>query len=80
MLTVLRVRLKGWRTILINAALGVPAALYGIYLQFGTIDFTPVIPAKYVSWFTIGWAILGIILRIITTGRVGEKDHEDRRD
>lgn len=66
-------RVKGWKTIIVNTLLGLPAALYGIYLQFGTVDFTPVIPAKYVAMFMVGWAVLGVILRIITTGPVGSK-------
>lgn len=69
----LRERLKGWKTIIANAAMGLPAALYGIYLAVGTVDLTPVIPAQYVAWFTVGWSLLGIVLRIITTGPVGSK-------
>jgi hypothetical protein len=69
----LKQRLKGWKTIVANAALGLPAALYGIYLSVGTVDFTPLIPAQYVAWFTVGWSLLGIILRVITTGPAGSK-------
>lgn len=72
----LRERLKGWKTIVANAILGLPAALYGIYLSVGTVDFTPLIPAQYVAWFTVGWSLLGIVLRLITTGPVGSKGDE----
>src|SRR6266403_5919347 len=73
MFDTLRARLKGWKTIVVNAVLGLPAALYTIYVAFGAVDFTPVIPAKYVALFALGWSVLGITLRLITTGPVGSK-------
>ena len=72
----LREKLKGWKTIVANIVMGLPSAAYGLYLQFATVDFTPVIPAKYVALFTFGWAVLGIVLRLITTGPVGSKGDE----
>ncbi len=69
----LRERLKGWKTMLANAAVGFPAAAYGLYVEFASIDFTPVIPAKYVALFVVGNAVLGALLRWITTGPVGSK-------
>jgi hypothetical protein len=73
MLAAIRERLKGWKTILANGAVGVPAAIYGLYLQFATVDFTPVIPQKYVAIYIVGNAVLGALLRWITTGPVGSK-------
>jgi hypothetical protein len=73
MLASLHQQLKGWKTVIVNTALGLPAALYGLYLQFGTVDFTPIIPTEYVTWFAVGWSVLGVILRIVTTGPVGSK-------
>jgi hypothetical protein len=73
MLANLRKRLEGWKTIVANTALGLPSAIYGLYLEFQTVDFTPVIPVKYVAVFGVCWAILGVILRVITTGPVGSK-------
>lgn len=69
----LRERLKGWKTIIINAMAGLPAALYGLYLEFSTVDITPVIPQKYAAATIAVWAVLGVVLRIITTGPVGSK-------
>lgn len=72
-------KLKGWRTVIINSLAGIPAALYALYLEFASsnIDITPVIPQKYVAWVAIGWAILGVILRLVTSGPVGQKeDHQ----
>lgn len=69
-------KFRGWKTVIANAIVGVPALLYGLYLEFSTIDVTPVIPAKYAAAFMVGWAILGVILRIITTGPLGSKGTE----
>jgi hypothetical protein len=66
-------RLRGWKTIIANALTGLPAALYGLYLEFQTVDFTPVIPQKYAAAVVVGMSVLGVILRIITTGPVGSK-------
>ena len=66
-------KLKGWKTIIVNTITGLPAALYVLYLQFETVDFTPVIPQKYAAYFVVGMSVLGIFLRLITTGPVGSK-------
>lgn len=70
----LRAKLKGYRTIIANALVGVPAAVMVIYTEFASVDFTPVIPAKYVAIFVLCNAVLGVILRILTTGPIGSKD------
>lgn len=80
LLAKIRLRLKGWRTIIINALTGLPAALYALYLQLeaSNIDIQtlipPNIPSKYVAWGMAAWSLLGIILRLITTGPTGSKD------
>lgn len=73
MLAALREKLRGWKTILANTMTGLPAALYGLYLEFQTVDFTPVIPAKYAALAVVGMSVLGVILRLVTTGPVGSK-------
>ena len=69
-------KLKGWKTIVVNSALALPSALYTLYLALATVDFTPVIPAKYVAVFALCWSLLGIVLRLVTTGPVGSKGEE----
>jgi hypothetical protein len=69
-------KLKGWKTIIANALTGLPAALYGLYLQFQGVDVTPLIPAKYVALAVFGMSVLGVVLRLITTGPVGSKGEE----
>ncbi len=73
MFSTIKQKLKGWKTIIANAITGLPAALYGLYLEFQTVDFTPVIPEKYAAAAVVGMSVLGVILRLITTGPVGSK-------
>lgn len=69
-------KLKGWKTVIINLTTGLPALLYGFYLELQTVDFTPVIPAKYVAAFVVVNSLIGIVLRYVTTGPVGAKGDE----
>lgn len=71
-----RENLKGWKTVIINVMIGLPAGLYALYLQLQAVDFTPVIPAKYAAAFIVANAVIGIMLRLITTGPVGAKGDE----
>lgn len=69
----IRERLKGWKTVVVNAVTGLPAAALFLYTQFAVVDFTPLIPAKYVAVFVVAQSALGVLLRIMTTGPVGSK-------
>lgn len=69
----LREKLKGWKTIIINALIGLPASLLFFYDQFSTIDFTPLIPTKYAAIAVAAMSVMGVVLRIVTTGPVGSK-------
>ncbi len=73
MFAAIRERLKGWKTVVLNAVTGFPAAALYLYTEFGTVDFTPLIPAKYVAVFVVAQSALGVLLRIMTTGPVGSK-------
>jgi hypothetical protein len=74
MFATFRTKVKGWKTMLVHASMGLPAVLYYLYLEFSSVDITPAIPAKYAVGAAIAWSILGVILRIATTGPVGCKD------
>jgi hypothetical protein len=76
MFTTLREKLKGWKTIWINSVVGIPSTLYYLWMEFSGVDFTPLIPAKYVALFLVVNSVIGVILRIITTGPVGSKGDE----
>lgn len=73
MFATLRQKLKGWKTIVANALTGLPAALYVLYQEFSTVDFTPVVPAKYAAMVVVGMSVMGVILRLVTTGPTGSK-------
>jgi hypothetical protein len=74
----LKRRLKGWRTIIANAVVGLPATLLFIYEQFQGVDITPLIPAKYAAAAVAGMAVVGVVLRILTTGPVGHKGDDQK--
>lgn len=73
MFAAIRQRLKGWKTVVINSIVGLPASLLFIYEQFQGVDVTPLIPTQYAAAAVAGMAILGVILRIVTTGPIGSK-------
>ncbi len=78
MLKNFRQTLKGWRTVAVNAIVGLPASLLFVYEQFQGVDVTPLIPAKYAAAAVAGMAVLGVILRILTTGPLGHKGDVSR--
>jgi hypothetical protein len=69
----IRLKLKGWKTVAVNAMLGLPASLLFVYEQFQGVDVTPLIPAQYAAGAVAAMAILGVLLRILTTGPIGHK-------
>jgi hypothetical protein len=69
----LREKLKGWKTIVINALIGVPAAALFFLDKLSAVDITPLIPTQYAAAAVAGMALLGVILRIVTTGPIGSK-------
>ncbi len=73
MFAAIRQKLKGWKTVIANALIGVPAALYTLWQEFSTVDFTPVIPAKYAAAAVVGMSVMGVVLRLVTTGPTGSK-------
>jgi hypothetical protein len=79
MLDKIRAKLKGWRTVIVNALVGLPASLLFLYEQFQGVDITPLIPAKYAAAAVAGMAVLGVVLRIITTGPIGHKGDGDQK-
>jgi hypothetical protein len=73
MLARIRRRLKGWKTVAVNAIVGLPASLLFIWEQFQGVDVTPLIPAQYAAAAVAAMAIVGVVLRILTTGPIGHK-------
>jgi hypothetical protein len=73
----LKLRLKGWKTVVVNAVVGLPASLLFLFEQFQGVDVTPLIPEKYAAAAVAGMAVLGVVLRILTTGPIGRKHDQD---
>lgn len=71
-----RTRIKGYKTIIVNSMLALPSSLYFLYAQFQSsgVDLTPLIPAKYVAATVAIVSVIGLVLRLYTTGAVGSKE------
>jgi hypothetical protein len=64
----------------VNAIVGLPASLLYIYDEFQGVDVTPLIPAKYAAAAVAGMAVLGVMLRILTTGPLGHNGDAPARE
>lgn len=72
MLASLRAKPKGWRTIIINVLIGVPSAALALLQAFDGVDVSPLFGSDGPAVMA-GMAVLGIILRLITSSPVGKK-------
>ncbi len=70
----LRQKLKGWKTILFGGLIAILSALADILDALKAIDIAPLLPPAYALKIIAGVGIASILLRLATTGRVGEKD------
>jgi hypothetical protein len=71
-------RLKGYRTVIFHAALGLPALTLVVLDYLKTVDMTQLASTKTAMTIGIGINIGGIVLRYVTTTPIG--DNNDRRD
>ena len=69
----IKTKLKGWRTVIWNSVVGASAALLYIADELRSVDFSTVFTPRTVSMIMLGLAIAGIVLRGITTSRIGAK-------
>jgi hypothetical protein len=80
MFAALNAKLKGWRTVILNAVVGIPSGLllFGMQFQDSGVDFTPVLKRYFtpedILAITTVVSILGVILRFITTTPIGKKN------
>lgn len=72
----MRKLLKGWRTVIVGAIVGVPLALLEILEAFQMINLREVLPEPWGSRLALGVTVLMILLRLITSGPVGAKEEE----
>jgi hypothetical protein len=73
MLAKLRAKLKGWKTIVWNGAVGGSAVLLYVVDEVRTVDFSGLFTAKTVAAIMCGLAVAGILLRAVTTSGIGAK-------
>ena len=71
--------LKGWRTVIINAAMAVAVVLVeatNFIMAQGVEDYIPTQFAHWTPWIILGVTLINIYLRLITTTKVGYRDEE----
>lgn len=66
-------KLKGWRTVIVGALVGLPLAILEILEQLQVIDVTQIFPAPWGQRAALSIALLMILLRLITSGPVGRE-------
>lgn len=64
--------LKGWRTTLWNVGLAAGGAALA-YASDHSAEITAALPTQYVGWGMMAIAVVGQILRSVTTTAVGTK-------
>lgn len=71
-----REKIKGYKTLILNSLVAIPSALAYLFMEFQSsgVDITPLIPAKYAAAAMAVLGVMGIVLRIYTTGSLGSKD------
>jgi hypothetical protein len=70
----LREKLKGWKTVIIGAVVGLPLALLEILEQLQVVNPSSVLPEPWGQRAALAISLLMILLRLVTTGSVGAKD------
>lgn len=70
----IKAKLKGWRTVLFHGFVGSSSAVIATLDYLKKVDFTTLLTPGNAALIGIIVALLGIWLRLITTGPVGSKD------
>lgn len=70
-------KLKGWKTVIVGALVGVPLILFELVEQLRLVDPATILPEPWGQRVALGLAIAMILLRLITTGPVGAKDEKE---
>jgi hypothetical protein len=70
----LREKLKGWRTLIFGGAVTVAGAALDILDALKLVDITPLLPPEHALKIIAMIGVVTVVLRLVTTGRVGSKD------
>jgi hypothetical protein len=67
-------KLKGWRTLIFGGAVTLAGAALDILDALQLVDITPLLPPDHALKIIAVLGIVTIVLRLVTTGRVGRKE------
>jgi hypothetical protein len=67
-------KLKGWRTLIFGGAVTAAGAVLDILDALKLVDITPLLPPEHALKVIAILGIVTIVLRLVTTGRVGCKE------
>lgn len=70
----LRERLKGWRTLIFGGAITLAGAALDILNALQFVDITPLLPPEHALKIIALIGVITVVLRMVTTGRIGRKD------
>jgi hypothetical protein len=70
----LREKVKGWKTVIVAAMVGVPMAALELLEQLQVVDPTTILPEPWGQRVALALSIAMIMLRLITTGPIGAKE------
>jgi hypothetical protein len=70
----LRETLKGWRTIIFGGAVALAGAALDILNALQLVDIAPLLPPEHAVKIIALIGVVTVVLRMVTTGRVGHKD------
>ena len=67
-------KLKGWRTLIFGGLVSFAGAMLDILDALRVVDISPLLPPEHALKIIAAIGVLTVVLRLITTGRVGQKD------
>jgi hypothetical protein len=70
----LRDTLKGWRTVIFGGAVTLAGTALDILDALQLVDITPLLPPEHALKIIAAIGVITVVLRLVTTGRVGSRD------
>jgi len=67
-------KLKGWRTVIFGACVSLAGVALDILDALHLVDITPLLPPAHATRLIAIIGIVTVLLRLVTTGRVGRRD------
>lgn len=71
---VFRQKLKGWKTVIFGTVVSAAGTVLGMLDALRAIDISPLLPPAHALRIIAAIGVITILLRLFTTGAVGEKD------